>query len=318
MSNSSIIKKEGWLLKQGHVNTEMKRRWIELQKTGKLVYYEEVDSSLRQRGTVNLERFTLDEHGSLGFKIITPEDKRGVFIFQASTAEEKNSWVEALLEISNKSPVEMKSGFLWKMGDINKAWKRRWCILNPSELKYYKKDTDPKPAGVVKLANYNAVARASLAEVDRTFSLKIYNSDAPKQRVFYFSSDTEVDIENWFQVIRTCIEGVEIKVDVELFKNDPIQTITCTYKPTLTVQQFLSCICEKTEPKVNPEHYQLLQGGTFQPCDPAVRMDFFGPICFKVVARKGHAKRKAPPPGIKRIVEEALAEQRTQDDYDDY
>ena len=37
-------------------------------------------------------------------------------------------------------PCEVKSGFLWKAGEINTAWRRRWCVLTPTELKYYKKD----------------------------------------------------------------------------------------------------------------------------------------------------------------------------------
>lgn len=64
--------------------------------------------------------------------------------------------------------------------------------------------------------------------------------------------------------------------------------------------------CNKTVPTIPPENYQLLYGTSFLPCTLDVRMDFYGPIQFKITARKGHAKRKAPPPGIKRIVQEAL------------
>jgi len=315
MSKSSVIQKEGWLQKKGHVNTNLKKRWIELNKNGILNYYEEVDSSLRQRGTVDLDKFSIEDDGPLGFKLITPMDKRGTFSFQCGSTDEKSDWIDALriVQSTKQAPVEIKSGFLWKAGEINKAWKRRWCVLTPSEIKYYKKDTDAKPAGVVKLETYNSVSRVAPEEADKAFSFKIFNSEVPKQRVFYFSCTSEIEIENWFHAIKTCVEGVEIRVDVELFKNDPIQTVMCLYKPNLSVAEFLARVCSKTDPQVNPDHYQLLQGTSLLPCDPSASMNTFGPINFKVAARKGHAKRKAPPPGIKRIVQEALAEQNAQE-----
>lgn len=65
--------------------------------------------------------------------------------------------------------------------------------------------------------------------------VQIQNSANPKQRVFFFSSDSEIEIENWCHAVKTCVEGVDVTVAAEVFKNDPIQHVDVAYKPNETV-----------------------------------------------------------------------------------
>ena len=44
-----------------------------------------------------------------------------------------------------------KSGYLLKRGEINKAWKARYCRIDKSRLFYFKKQDHPKPAGFIPL-----------------------------------------------------------------------------------------------------------------------------------------------------------------------
>lgn len=53
-----------------------------------------------------------------------------------------------------------KEGYLLKRGEINKAWKARWCKIDKAKLLYYKKQDTVKPAGHIPLEQ--AVVRVRL------------------------------------------------------------------------------------------------------------------------------------------------------------
>ena len=67
---SPTIIKSGWANKEGHINKEFRKRWLELQSCGTLIYYEEVDCSLRYRGEV---KFVYQIYA---FKLITVQHER--------------------------------------------------------------------------------------------------------------------------------------------------------------------------------------------------------------------------------------------------
>ena len=47
----------------------------------------------------------------------------------------------------------IRAGWLYKRGAVNTAFQRRYCVLNESNLAYYKKQADSKPRGVIDLSN---------------------------------------------------------------------------------------------------------------------------------------------------------------------
>jgi hypothetical protein len=52
-----------------------------------------------------------------------------------------------------KVPGSIKEGYLSKKGEIYTAFQRRYFVLMPTEILYYKVDSDPKPRGVLPLGN---------------------------------------------------------------------------------------------------------------------------------------------------------------------
>ena len=54
-----------------------------------------------------------------------------------------------------------KAGVVYKRGGSSTTWKRRWFVLDGSELKYYKNKTDTVPAGMVRVADMTAVTEGN-------------------------------------------------------------------------------------------------------------------------------------------------------------
>ena len=44
-----------------------------------------------------------------------------------------------------------KAGYLLKRGELNKAWKARWCKVDGPNLLYYKKVDNARPVGFIPL-----------------------------------------------------------------------------------------------------------------------------------------------------------------------
>lgn len=53
-----------------------------------------------------------------------------------------------------------KEGYLLKRGELNKAWKARWCKIEKTRLLYFKKQETNKPTGFIPLEQ--AVIRVRL------------------------------------------------------------------------------------------------------------------------------------------------------------
>jgi hypothetical protein len=70
------------------------------------------------------------------------------------------------------------SGFLEKRGQLNTAWKKRWCIIRDDKLYYYKSKENNKPAGVISLQQ--AVVRVRAPPCNRLTGRRVTDEvDAP-------------------------------------------------------------------------------------------------------------------------------------------
>lgn len=88
---------------------------------------------------------------------------------------------------------EDKSGWLWKRGKINTAFRRRYFLLQGSELFYFRNQTDSQPRGVIKLANF----RLDRAEDEAPYSFRINTRD----RVWTIRAEKEEELEAWMEAI---------------------------------------------------------------------------------------------------------------------
>ncbi|XP_003962303.1 pleckstrin homology domain-containing family H member 1 [Takifugu rubripes] len=92
-----------------------------------------------------------------------------------------------------------KSGYLLKMGNRVKAWKRRWFILRNGEILYYKSPSDVirKPQGQIEL---NSCCRIVRGEGAQTFQL------ITEKKTFYLTADSPNILEDWIRVLQNIIK----------------------------------------------------------------------------------------------------------------
>uniref|UniRef100_A0A3Q0S8F5 Pleckstrin homology domain containing, family H (with MyTH4 domain) member 1 n=1 Tax=Amphilophus citrinellus TaxID=61819 RepID=A0A3Q0S8F5_AMPCI len=92
-----------------------------------------------------------------------------------------------------------KSGYLLKMGNQVKAWKRRWFILRNGEILYYKSPSDVirKPQGQIELNSSCCIVRGEGAQ---TFQL------ITEKKTFYLTADSPNILEEWIRVLQNILK----------------------------------------------------------------------------------------------------------------
>lgn len=93
--------------------------------------------------------------------------------------------------VSAEKPTD-KSGWLWKRGEVNKNFQKRFFVLKGNLLFYFEKNTDKEPVGVIILEGCTIELAEEEAE---KFSFKIVFHGEGK-RTFILGTDTPVSITN--------------------------------------------------------------------------------------------------------------------------
>ncbi|KAJ7344725.1 hypothetical protein JRQ81_000675 [Phrynocephalus forsythii] len=115
-----------------------------------------------------------------------------------------------------------KSGYLLKMGNQIKAWKRRWFVLRNGQIMYYKSPSDVicKPEGQVEL---NSSCQIIRGEGSQTFQL------VTEKRTYFLTADSPNILEEWIRVLQNIL-----KVQVTSPTKIPISDTKPTVKGWLT------------------------------------------------------------------------------------
>ena len=106
------------------------------------------------RGSISLEGLIVSDQAECGpasFLILVPSGR--VYQLRAESADAKREWMSVLATAGGVAGGVagggLKSGYLWKSGQLNRAFKRRWFVLDPRQrmLHYYevKSPTTPFP-----------------------------------------------------------------------------------------------------------------------------------------------------------------------------
>ncbi|XP_020655592.3 pleckstrin homology domain-containing family H member 1 isoform X3 [Pogona vitticeps] len=115
-----------------------------------------------------------------------------------------------------------KSGYLLKMGNQIKAWKRRWFVLRNGQIMYYKSPSDVicKPEGQVEL---NSSCQIIRGEGSQTFQL------ITEKRTYFLTADSPNILEDWIRVLQKIL-----KVQVTNPTKIPLSDTKPTVKGWLT------------------------------------------------------------------------------------
>lgn len=88
-------------------------------------------------------------------------------------------------------------GWVWKRGDLNRTWRRRWLVLRHRSLVYHK-EAAGAPAGAVPLSEclrVDAVAREEADGRDFVFAVDT------KQRRWLLQAESEEEAAAWLAVL---------------------------------------------------------------------------------------------------------------------
>lgn len=109
-----------------------------------------------------------------------------------------------------------RSGFLTKLGEKTKSWKRRWFVLEGVEMHYFKAEKDAirkggEEKGVAMLVGCVAEKLNDLADVPHLPKKEVKvpqqvirltpGADSEEKRVWYFFADSERDADSWLAAI---------------------------------------------------------------------------------------------------------------------
>ncbi|KIY69098.1 PH domain-like protein [Cylindrobasidium torrendii FP15055 ss-10] len=108
--------------------------------------------------------------------------------------EEEGGWKSAVRHNSVDETV-LKSGYLSKKGERRKTWKKRWFVLRPTQLAYYKSNAEYQLLRLLDLSDIHACTTVSLKKHDNTFGLVL------PARTFYLQAKTEAEVKGWITAI---------------------------------------------------------------------------------------------------------------------
>jgi len=89
----------------------------------------------------------------------------------------------------------VRSGYLLKQGELNKAWKLRWFELEDDKLKYFKSPDKSKAINYIPLDQ--AVVRAATKNVGKDNCFELIT----KQRVYHLVAKSRTEMEDWIKTL---------------------------------------------------------------------------------------------------------------------
>lgn len=103
-----------------------------------------------------------------------------------------------LIYFSTCTSPTAKEGWLYKKGEVNRSFQKRWFVLKGNLLFYFDKPGDKEPNGVIILEGYT-VELVDFAAEGFTFQISFRGSG--NLRKYILQAESHVVMENWMKVI---------------------------------------------------------------------------------------------------------------------
>ncbi|KAH9945023.1 PH-domain-containing protein [Epithele typhae] len=89
----------------------------------------------------------------------------------------------------------IKAGYLWKKGERRKTWKKRWFVLRPAHLAFYKTNAEYKLLRLLDLSEVHSCTPIVLKKHTNVFGL------VSPTRTFYLQAETTPEVWDWVAAI---------------------------------------------------------------------------------------------------------------------
>jgi hypothetical protein len=207
-----LLKKKGVLKKKGKFSH--RRRNSEFWLDKRSLSYTGLKGVTK---TIPLQESTLTDSktGSTDFQIHV---NGRTYELEADNLEEKNAWIQA---IETAQEIYKMSGQVYKRGNVNTAWKKRFMVMKGGRLVYYKTPSQQTQKGRIELHQ----SKFKIRVPDNDFEFQIETED----RTYYLRTETRDERDKWVGVLVAAEER-----DVAAVPDD--------VDPILMIKQSIECL----------------------------------------------------------------------------
>ncbi|CAH2043452.1 unnamed protein product, partial [Iphiclides podalirius] len=199
------------------------RRWFVLKRDNCLYYYK-TDSSVHPVGALMLVNYQLTEEDAgrpHGFRLQrgggtrlqlaadTAEASarwRAVLAHAIDASNQRDGWLEVTMRNMKLPPSSILRpdcfGYLMKLGSKWKSWAKRYCVLKDACLYFYNDGNSKSAFGMACLHGYRI---QTCAPGGKKYAFEVMPTE-PKQRHFYFHTESEMDRKRWMAALEYSID----------------------------------------------------------------------------------------------------------------
>nr|XP_037874468.1 uncharacterized protein LOC101741769 isoform X3 [Bombyx mori] len=199
------------------------RRWFVLKRDNCLYYYK-TDSSIHPVGALMLVNYQLTEedvgkpHGFRlqrggGVRLQLAADTaeaaarwRAVLAHAIDASNQRDGWLEVTMRNMKLPPSSIPRpdcfGYLMKLGSKWKSWAKRYCVLKDACLYFYNDGNSKSAFGMACLHGYRI---QTCAPGGKKYAFEVMPTE-PKQRHFYFHTESEMDRKRWMAALEYSID----------------------------------------------------------------------------------------------------------------
>ncbi|XP_049706947.2 titin homolog isoform X2 [Helicoverpa armigera] len=199
------------------------RRWFVLKRDNCLYYYK-TDSSIHPVGALMLVNYQLTEedagrphgfrlHRGGGVRLQLAADTaeaaarwRAVLAHAIDASNQRDGWLEVTMRNMKLPPSSIPRpdcfGYLMKLGSKWKSWAKRYCVLKDACLYFYNDGNSKNAFGMACLHGYRI---QTCAPGGKKYAFEVMPTE-PKQRHFYFHTESEMDRKRWMAALEYSID----------------------------------------------------------------------------------------------------------------
>ncbi|KAL5526003.1 hypothetical protein ACEPAG_7341 [Sanghuangporus baumii] len=96
----------------------------------------------------------------------------------------------------------IKTGYLYKKGERRKTWKKRWFVLRPAQLAFYKNSAEYQLLRLVDLVDVHSCSSIELKRHPNSLALVSPN------RTYYLQANSEQEMQDWVQRVNEARESL--------------------------------------------------------------------------------------------------------------
>ncbi|CAH0720374.1 unnamed protein product, partial [Brenthis ino] len=200
------------------------RRWFVLKRDNCLYYYK-TDSSIHPVGALMLINYQLTEDERCGrphafrlqrgggARLQLAADSaeasarwRAVLAHAIDASNQRDGWLEVTMRNMKLPPSSIPRpdcfGYLMKLGSKWKSWAKRYCVLKDACLYFYNDGNSKNAFGMACLHGYRI---QTCSTGGKKYAFEVMPTE-PKQRHFYFHTESEMDRKRWMAALEYSID----------------------------------------------------------------------------------------------------------------